>query len=254
MVRVKWKTSPRGTEGRGAILAILASSFGCIFLVVSLGWSTWDAGAHSVNRIPLPNDGTPRSVPLSVQEEKAAVPDEGSGAVVPRDTRGGSCPYSSLDQLTVEERFPLAGSRHQVDPPKGGRVTLVCCRTTKGPWNIMVHEKWAPLGAQRFLSMVTSDYFSNKVPLMRCIKNFLCQFGLAGAASKQFDSSIQDGKHFCSCWGRVSEKELFTQLVVGFGRRCSHELPSILFVHYNRNQYTVSSKIPIGCPRDPISR
>jgi cyclophilin family peptidyl-prolyl cis-trans isomerase len=30
------------------------------------------------------------------------------------------------------------------------------------------------------------------VPLMRCVKNFLCQFGLAGARSVRFESSIKD--------------------------------------------------------------
>ncbi|KAL7446300.1 hypothetical protein ACHAXM_010380 [Skeletonema potamos] len=39
---------------------------------------------------------------------------------------------------------------------------------------------WAPLGAERFLQMVETKYFSSKVALMRCVKGFLCQFGIAG--------------------------------------------------------------------------
>ena len=88
------------------------------------------------------------------------------------------CPYSTIDDLTEEERNPVVGSRHMVTPPAGGPLTLVCCQTTKGVFNTLVHEKWAPNGAKRFLDMVRINYFESKVPLMRCIQNFICQFGL----------------------------------------------------------------------------
>lgn len=97
------------------------------------------------------------------------------------------CSYKSLEDLKSFERKPVAskdndgnGRRHMVDPPKGGKITLVCCDTTKGPMSIAVHHNWAPLGSQRFLEMVTDNYFSSKVAMMRCAKNFLCQFGIAG--------------------------------------------------------------------------
>ena len=87
------------------------------------------------------------------------------------------CPYMKMSDLTPEERNPTAGSRHMITPPHGGLMHLVCCDTTKGPLNAVVHEKWAPRGAQRFLNMVQSGYFNAGVPLMRCIQGFLCQFG-----------------------------------------------------------------------------
>jgi peptidyl-prolyl cis-trans isomerase A (cyclophilin A) len=124
------------------------------------------------------------------------------------------CPYMKFTQLTELERNPRAGpTRHIIDPPVGGNQTLVCCETTQGPWNIFVHQKWAPIGARRFLDMVESGYFSmnkpeNKtitendesktvyikggVPLMRCINNFLCQFGLAGNITHLFQSGLAD--------------------------------------------------------------
>jgi cyclophilin family peptidyl-prolyl cis-trans isomerase len=46
--------------------------------------------------------------------------------------------------------------------------------------NIAVHHKWAPVGADHFVKMVKDGYFSSKVALFRCMKNFLCQFGIAG--------------------------------------------------------------------------
>lgn len=112
----------------------------------------------------------------------------------PKHFSESTCPYRSWQDLTEGEQHPVASAeRHMVTPPAGGKLTLVCCETTVGPWNIAIHHKWAPLGAQRFLDMVEADYFNNQnVPFMRCVHNFLCQFGLAGEVSRQFQGSIPD--------------------------------------------------------------
>jgi peptidyl-prolyl cis-trans isomerase A (cyclophilin A) len=119
---------------------------------------------------------------------------------IAESVRKHNCIYKSLEDLKSFERIPVAskdhdgnGRRHMVDPPQGGKVTLVCCDTTKGPMSIAVHRNWAPLGSQRFLDMVTDNYFSSKVAMMRCMKNFLCQFGIAGEPSlNRKYSSIED--------------------------------------------------------------
>eukprot|EP00934_Nitzschia_sp_Nitz4_P000954 Nitzschia sp. Nitz4//scaffold136_size62208//22497//23507//NITZ4_006365-RA/size62208-processed-gene-0.34-mRNA-1//-1//CDS//3329535609//954//frame0 len=105
-----------------------------------------------------------------------------------------TCSYRKLDQVPEHEVYPQAGERHMITPPSGGKLSLVCCDTTAGPLDIMVHHKWAPIGAARFMDMVTSGYFNSQVPLMRCVKNFLCQFGLNAdkAHRKDFDASIED--------------------------------------------------------------
>jgi len=91
------------------------------------------------------------------------------------------CEYQKLTDLTDEERHPRKSrNRHIVDPPSGGMITLVCCETTVGSFSVAVHTNWAPLGSKRFLDLVEKKYFSTKVALMRCIKNFICQFGIAG--------------------------------------------------------------------------
>jgi cyclophilin family peptidyl-prolyl cis-trans isomerase len=147
-------------------------------------------------------------------EAKRAANDVGSSKSLP------SCPYTSLQDLTELERYPKAtSSRHIVDPPRRAlpsvhsvgeeeesenttpsKLTLVCCHTTKGPWSIAVHEAWAPIGSRRFLDMVQANYFEGSadreedqgVPLMRCVPKFLCQFGLAGKRSEQFQQSLVD--------------------------------------------------------------
>lgn len=80
--------------------------------------------------------------------------------------------------------FILDHSNHLIPPP-AGNVTIVCCQTTKGEITVAVHPSWAPLGAARFLEMVTSGFFSSKVGLFRSMKNFLVQFGLAGDPAVQ---------------------------------------------------------------------
>ena len=117
----------------------------------------------------------PQTVSLVAPDEKL---NNNNNDVFSRRT--SQCPYTSLRDLSSEERYPRAGSRHMVEPPKGGLVTLVCCQSTVGTMNIAVRHNWAPLGAKRFVEMVKEGYFSSRVPLMRCLKNFICQFGLAG--------------------------------------------------------------------------
>ena len=91
----------------------------------------------------------------------------------------------SITNLSMSEMNPVKGERHMVQPPSdvNGTISLVCCETTSGSLSIAVHSNWAPLGAARFLEMVDANYFSSQVPLMRCIRNFLCQFGIAGDPS-----------------------------------------------------------------------
>jgi hypothetical protein len=91
----------------------------------------------------------------------------------------------SLKDLTPSQLHPQATSyRHIVTPPIDKiPISLVSCHTTKGFIHIVVHPSWAPLGANRFLHMVNTEYFSSKVALMRCLRNFICQFGIAGDSS-----------------------------------------------------------------------
>jgi peptidyl-prolyl cis-trans isomerase A (cyclophilin A) len=54
-------------------------------------------------------------------------------------------------------------------------------QTTKGPINIQVVPKWAPLGAQRFLQMV-KDGFYKDISIYRAMQNGLLQFGALQAS------------------------------------------------------------------------
>lgn len=95
--------------------------------------------------------------------------------------------------LTSMDDVSGSDKRHIVTPPEGP-IILSCCQTTKGTLNIAVHPTWAPLGAERFLDMVRSGYFSTKIALFRCLNKFICQFGLAGKPemNKNYQRSLKD--------------------------------------------------------------
>ena len=164
-----------------AIMIVLASRFMEDGHVV--------ASSSSLARLE-PNNADAKSV-ASVERKETEIAGESNKSI---NNNKFQCPYSSIDDLTEEERHPKAGPRHMVSPPAGGPLSLVCCQTTKGVFNTLVHENWAPNGAQRFLEMVRSNYFDSQVPLMRCVKNFICQFGLNSdpLLSKQYRPTLKD--------------------------------------------------------------
>jgi len=119
------------------------------------------------------------------------------------------CKYKSISDLKEQERMPsTSDGRHMIAPPQGGKVFLVCCDTTAGPLSIVAHEKWAPLGTERFLNMVKNQYFDSGVPFMRCVKGFLCQFGLNADPSKNgVFGSIKDDPNWLPEGPKFRENE-----------------------------------------------
>jgi len=65
--------------------------------------------------------------------------------------------------------------------------STVRCETTTGPITIVVHNRWAPRGAARFLNMVREGFFDTRVGLFRAVRGFICQTGVAG------DPAVQAG-------------------------------------------------------------
>ena len=79
----------------------------------------------------------------------------------------GKCPsrpLSILNDLTEEQRNPTIGKRWMVQPPTGGNLHLMCCVTTKGPFHVLLHERWAPIGVPHLLDMLAGGYFDTGSP------------------------------------------------------------------------------------------
>lgn len=55
----------------------------------------------------------------------------------------------------------------------------VLMKTTKGPVTVRVYRAWAPLGADRFYSLVQGRYYDG-VAFFRVVRQFVAQFGLHG--------------------------------------------------------------------------
>lgn len=153
------------------------------------------AGAHNKQDSERASKGLRHPSLTSAIFDESAWEDSNHRIADMMGIKANSCGYEKgLKTLKSEEVNPKAGSRHMVDPPSGGKLSLVCCDTTKGPLAMLAHHNWAPLGTERFLEMVTTGYFDSGVPMMRCVKGFLCQFGLNNdpKVSKKFEKSIKD--------------------------------------------------------------
>jgi hypothetical protein len=134
-----------------------------------------------------------------------------------KNINNNNCPSSSrssiLNDLTDEQRNPIIGRRWMVRPPSGRNLYLMCCDTTKGSFNILLHERWAPIGVKHLLNMIegkedtetetkqnqnnnnnnnNKHYFDTEIPFFRCTD--ACQFGLSSnkTLTKQYGKSIHD--------------------------------------------------------------
>ena len=52
--------------------------------------------------------------------------------------------------------------------------------TTKGPFVVTVHRKWAPRGADRFYNLVRAGFYDRQ-RLFRVVPGFVVQWGISGA-------------------------------------------------------------------------
>jgi cyclophilin family peptidyl-prolyl cis-trans isomerase len=153
---------------------------GVVLFVFCLACVVWTYGSTAIDYQSL--DIQVPQILTQVLTEKATE----------KESQHEQCPITSIATLSKEELEPKAGSRHMVGPPQGGKLTLLCCKTTKGHFSALLHHSWAPTGVARLVEMIESGYFSTKIPFFRCTD--ACQFGLSGdpEATKRFNSRLQD--------------------------------------------------------------
>jgi hypothetical protein len=139
MVQVQMNTSRTPTAvSKRVLLAVVA--------VVTVRWLNKTETPLTPNEL----QATP-SLKVSILQEPSTiimppkVPQEQKQAQAEEQKHfsESTCPYWSFQDLTEGEQHPVASAeRHMVTPPAGGKITLVCCQTTVGPWNIAIHHKW----------------------------------------------------------------------------------------------------------------
>jgi peptidyl-prolyl cis-trans isomerase A (cyclophilin A) len=60
---------------------------------------------------------------------------------------------------------------------------LVHFESSRGPFDVMAHRDWAPIGVQRLYQTLGEHYYDD-ARFFRVVKNYVAQFGLAGDPSK----------------------------------------------------------------------
>ncbi len=99
--------------------------------------------------------------------------------------------------------------------------------TTKGPFVVEVHRDWAPLGSDRFYTLVKNDYFSG-AKFFRVIPNFMAQFGLAANPSI---TARYEGTEFQDDPVRQSN----TRGMVTFATRGPNSRTTQMFINFGNN-------------------
>lgn len=99
--------------------------------------------------------------------------------------------------------------------------------TTKGPFVIEVHRDWAPLGSDRFYTLVKSDYFSG-AKFFRVIPNFMVQFGLAANSAV---TARYEGTEFPD----DPVKQSNTKGMVSFATRGANSRTTQMFINFGNN-------------------
>lgn len=105
--------------------------------------------------------------------------------------------------------------------------------TTKGPFVVEVHRDWAPLGSDRFYTLVKRDYFSG-AKFFRVIPNFMVQFGLAADPSV---TARYEGSEFPDDPVRQSN----TRGMVSFATRGPNSRTTQMFINFGNNARLDSS-------------
>ena len=98
------------------------------------------------------------------------------------------------DRRHVVLVFAWFGCRAGSARPEGARSDsfLVAFETSRGRFDVMARKSWAPIGADRFYTLVQSKYYDD-VRFFRVVGGFVAQFGMSGRS--EGDDSMAQALH-----------------------------------------------------------
>lgn len=133
-----------------------------VVATVSYGGKKEEPGAESKPAEQL------AAAPAAATTASAGANPEASGAAAPQ-AAPGDAPKSGFDRALLR---PSALSDHA---PNTYQVKFV---TTRGDFTVTVTRAWAPLGADRFYTLVKHHFYDN-ASFFRVVPGFVAQFGLS---------------------------------------------------------------------------
>jgi len=112
---------------------------------------------------------------------------EGDKIIMNKNTETGKWGIKQVERpsISVEPNGQVTRrSAAQLEKDMGeSNVCTVCLKTSKGDIKLRIVPSWAPKGAQRFLQLVTDQYYS-EVAIYRSVPDFLVQFGVISDQEK----------------------------------------------------------------------
>jgi peptidyl-prolyl cis-trans isomerase A (cyclophilin A) len=102
--------------------------------------------------------------------------------------------------------------------------------TSQGPFIIEVHRDWAPIGADRFYTLVKRGFY-NDARFFRVLSGFMAQFGLSGDPARQ-------GEYAAANLIDEPAKQSNLRGFVTFAKESSpHTRYTMVFINYKDNSY-----------------
>lgn len=116
-----------------------------------------------------PKAETPAVSKVETPAPEAAKPAETASSPEPAASASATAPKSSYDRALLR----VAALRD-----KAPDTYVVKFTTTRGDFDVTVHREWAPLGADRFYTLVKHHFYDN-ASFFRVVPGFVVQFGLS---------------------------------------------------------------------------
>ena len=118
----------------------------------------------------------------------------------------------------------------QVSDEQGPATYRARFETSQGPFVIEVHREWAPLGADRFYTLVKSGFYDG-VRFFRVLSGFMAQFGLSG------DPKVQAAWASANLMDEPAKQSNLRGFVTFAKESSPNTRYTMVFINYKDNSY-----------------
>jgi peptidyl-prolyl cis-trans isomerase A (cyclophilin A) len=130
--------------------------------------------------------------------------------------------------LTMGSLRPISGA--QVTDEQAPATFRARFETSRGPFVIEVHREWAPIGADRFYTLVQRGFYDD-VRFFRVLNGFMAQFGLNG------DPKVQSEYASANLMDEPAKQSNLRGFVTFAKESAPHTRYTMVFINYKDNSY-----------------